>query len=258
MIQGIYNSVAGALVQQARLNVVGNNLANVNTNGYKKDMAVFHHRLSEALENPELRHKSNLTLTPLGGGIYMDESVTMHREKGAVIQTGQNTDLMINGEGFFKLVSEDGENTRYTRNGAFTLNAQGFVTDETGQWFLQDARENRLFLGEATSIEFETNGEFRIDGEVAGTLSMADFNDEDLWLLKKVGENLFQADASIEEQPFTGNIMPGALEGSTVNQAMAMAEMIQTQRNYDLNMRMITLQDQTMDRAINQVGNVPA
>jgi flagellar basal-body rod protein FlgF len=258
MIHGIYNSVAGALVQQARMNVVGNNIANANTTGYKKDTAVFHHRISEALENPEWRHKSNLSLVPLGGGIYMDESVTNHREQGGMQVTNSKLDLMIKGAGYFKLVNEDETETRYTRNGAFALNGQGQVVDQTGQWHLTDTRGNKIELGESSNIEIEANGEYRIDGEVVSQVEMVDFKDEDLWLLKKEGLNMYRAHDGIEEQPFTSNLIPGALETSTVNIAREMMEIIQTQRNFDANMRMITLQDQTLDRAINQVGSIPS
>lgn len=258
MIAGIYNSVAGALVQQARVNVVGNNIANANTVGYKKDIAVFHHRVSEAFENPEMRHRSNLSLVPLGGGIYMDESWTHHNEQGAAKTTNNDLDLMIRGTGYFKLVSEDEETTRYTRNGSFALNNEGYVVDQTGEWYVTDSRGNRVFLDGANKVEFESNGRILIDGEAVGEVSLVDFKKEDLWLLKKEGLNMYRAHEEIEEQPFTGNIMPGALEESTVSAAAEMVEMIRTQRNYDINMRMITLQDQTLDRAINQVGSVPA
>lgn len=257
MLQGLMNSTAGALVQEARLNTVSNNMANLNTTGYKRDQAVFHHRLAEALENPELRRRANAALAPLGGGIYLADNWTDMRDAGSEVPTGNPMDLMLKGEGFFKLTDKDEQAVRYTRAGNFRLNNEGYITTDDGRWFPVNSRGNRIFAGQNSEVSFNGNRGIDINGEPADQIMAVNFKSKDLPWLRKEGENLFVAEKKMEEGEFNGSLLVEYLESSTVDMSREMVEMIQTQRNFDLNMRMITLQDQTLDRAVNQVGSVP-
>lgn len=259
MIQGLHNSVSGAQVQNGRMQVISNNIANANTQTFKKEFAIFHRRLSEPLENPEVRYRSNMSKTPMGGGVYMADAWTDHHKQGPVEITGDPMDLMIEGKGFFKLENEDKE-IFYKRGGHFKLTKDYFVMDEAEDKYLLDSRGNRIFTSPGASLLFNSKGEIEINGETGSRIKTVGFDDKDLDWMKKVGDNLYQPmdGKELEEKPFEGKFHVGRLEGSNVNHMEEMVEMIQSQRNYELNMKMITMQDQTLNQVISQVGNVPA
>jgi flagellar basal-body rod protein FlgG len=258
MIEGIYTSVAGALVNKARVGVIANNLANANTTGYKKDVSVFQRRLSEMRENPEMQVYANKKLEHVGGGIYLTENWTNLRQQGTHIQTGNPLDLAIKGPGFFVVQDAEGEQLRYTRAGNFQVNQNGYITTRDGKWFLTDDASSRISLGENGSIEIDSNRSFKINGEIVGKIQVVDFETKDLKYLQKEGDNLFRTIADIESVDFQGeSIFVSTLEGSNVSTVEEMVEMINSQRHYEMNMNLIKIQDKTIGQAINEVGSVP-
>lgn len=260
MISGLYKSVAGAQVQQGRMSVISNNMANVNTHGFKKEFAVFQARQAEPIENPEVRYRSNLQHTKLGGGVYMADAWTDHHSMGGTQITNNNFDILVKGDGFMRLENvNDREDVAYKRGGRFQLSSDGRVVDADNPDFaMTDSRGNLVFLGPGDTVEFDENRGIRINGQITDRINMVSFSDADLDWLKKEGSNLYRARRELEELDFDGTIMSGHLETSTVNISEEMVEMITAQRNYELNMKMISLQDQTLERAISQVGSVPA
>jgi flagellar basal body rod protein FlgG len=257
MIQGLHNSVSGALVQNGRLEVVSNNIANANNHNFKKEIAIFHHRLAEPLENPEVRYRSNLSKVQLGGGVYMADAWTNHSKPGAIENTNNPMDLMIPGQGLFKLENEDKE-VFYKRGGTFKLTKDFFVMDEEEKYYLLDTRGNRIFSGPGATLSFNDQKEVLINGEAGAQIKVVNFDPKDMDWVKKIGNNIYKASRDLEEKEHTEDIRVGALETSNVNYMEEMVEMIQTQRNYELNMKMITMQDQTLQQVVSQVGNIPA
>jgi len=257
MLQGLHNSVSGTLVQDGRIQVLSNNLANANTNAFKKEYAVFHSRLSEPLENPEVRYRSNMSKVTMGGGVYMADAWTDHSTTGPSTFSNDPMDLMIKDKGFFKMENEDKE-IFYKRGGHFTLTKDFYVMDESQEHYLLDDRGNRIFTGPGASLSFNDQRDIVINGESSSKIKAVTFKNEDLDWMKKLGGNIYQPIRDIKEEDFDDDIMVGYTEGSNVNYMEEMVEMIQTQRNHELNMKMITMQDQTLNQVITQVGNIPA
>jgi flagellar hook-basal body protein len=117
MIDGIYISAAGALMQQTRHDITANNVANVNTVGFKKQIALLESRPPEAIIQGLRTGEWSA-----GGGLFVDQTVTDFTD-GALEHTGNDLDLAINGKGFFAV--SDGKNTLYTRAGNFTIDDEG-------------------------------------------------------------------------------------------------------------------------------------
>ena len=133
MIYGFYLSAAGMQSQSHRLDVIANNMANVDTTGFKRDVAIFQARRPEAETAPRGLQFRNPILDRLGGGTFVAPSVTQFTE-GQLETTSRDLDVYLKGPGFLAVRDVDGQ-TRYTRDGRLTVNDSGFLT-------LQDGRRN--------------------------------------------------------------------------------------------------------------------
>jgi flagellar basal-body rod protein FlgG len=248
------------IAQQRTVDVVANNLANVNTNGFKKDVAVFRaapeerfYRLNDPLKLPWVNFivDKRPYIGWSGSGVKPDEVFTQHTA-GALKQTFNPLDLAITGEGFFKVESPQG--TRYTRDGAFVINNQNQLATASG--FVVLGEEGPITI-KGNTVLFSTDGTVLVDGKKAGKLEIVKFA-EPFMDLKKIGDNLFaeHEGGKPEIKVEIPQVMAGFLEGSNVNPVKEMVDMITALRAYETSQRMVTSQDATVDRAINAVGVV--
>jgi flagellar basal-body rod protein FlgG len=220
--------------QVDRNNVVANNLANVNTTGFKKDVIFF----------DTLNEKLNEGIRP---------SQTTDHSQAALIETQNPLNLALDGKGFFTVETEDG--LRYTRQGTFKMDAEGVLRSTTGfplmgqgGWItLTGKNENP---GE---ISITGNGEVFVDGELVDKLQITDFETEDV--LRKAGTNLYKAtdDAVLLEAPQT-KVHQGFLETSNVNPADEMVELIEVERHFESMQRIVRTLDEVFKAAATQVG----
>jgi len=258
MVRGIYTAASGMLAEQQRVDVVANNLANVNTNGYKKDVAVFRaspeerfHRLRDPKKLPWVHFMVDKRpyIGWSGSGVQPDEVYTNH-EGGPLKQTYNPLDLAIVGEGFFALDSPQG--TRYTRDGAFVLDNENRLSTVGG--FLVMGEDGPITI-KGRTVMFAPDGTALVDGEKVGKVKVVTFK-EPSEEIKKIGDNLFAGNGGDEMPVENPKIMPGFLEGSNVNPVKEMVDMIRALRAYETNQRMITSQDGTVDKLINTVGTI--
>ena len=139
----------------------------------------------------------------------------------------------------------------YTRDGNFTLTNEGVLVTQDGDFVLsQDG--GHIEIDPALPVEINTLGEIIQDGEVVATLGIADFEDYDY--LQHYGENYWYTIDGFTEKDFEGQVYAGFLEQSNVSVVDEMVNMIAVQRNYETNQKMITTIDDTLDKAVNQVG----
>ncbi|MGM0607158.1 MAG: flagellar hook-basal body protein [Candidatus Muiribacteriota bacterium] len=282
MIRGLYTATSGMLVEQARQDVVTNNLSNVDTVGFKKDVALFRdepnmdmHRIDDRRKFFE--KKQDIDFRPyigkLGTGASVEETATIH-EQGRIEKTQNPTDVAIMGDGFFAIESPDG--VRYTRGGNFRINADGYLTDADGNRVLalsddflnQDSNiltdeEGQLnidyeyvLLEEAETLDIDSEGTVFINGEERNRLIMAEFDDQRF--LRKIGKNQYVVDdpqAGTGRFPENTELIQGALEKSNVNIVREMVDMITVMRAYESNQKCITTQDQTLGTLITRVGS---
>ncbi len=261
MNQGLWVAKTGLEAQQTRMAVVSNNLANVNTTGFKQDRAVFEDLLYQNIRQSG-GQSSQDTLLPsgmsLGTGVRVVATEKLFTQ-GSVIQTGNAMDVAINGRGFFQILKPDGE-IAYTRDGTFQLSAQGQVVNSSGYV----VQPGITIPDGAQSITIGTDGvvSVKLAGQPTptqvGSLEVADFINP--VGLQAIGENLYiETAASGSAQPGTpglnglGAINQGALEGSNVNVVSELVNMIETQRAYEMNSKAISTADQMMQYVNNNL-----
>jgi flagellar basal-body rod protein FlgF len=249
MSGSIYMATSGAEVQRLRLQVLSNNLANINTTGFKEDQAMFR------LVDPDLQ-QNVLTNPPSGAVNTLVNAVipmTTHTDftKGPLQQTGNPFDLAIDGDGFFSIQTDQG--IRYTRNGAFSINPDGLLATADGDPVMGEGGEITI---DGSEVRFDGSGAVIVDGAEVDKLRIVSISE--MTALHKIGKTLFQLDETQgnEEQISYGGVQQGFLEGSNVNAVKAMTELIEVQRGYESYQKMIQTIGEIDARVISGVGTV--
>lgn len=202
----IYQAAAGALLQQMRLDMLSNNLANVNTTGYKADQPVF--RMNDAQAAAQKRVGPGRIMPyapPLSAGTDFTP--------GALAETGSDLDVAIVGQGFFEVQSPDGP--RYTRNGSFSVNAQGLLSTAEGWPVLG---QNGSITIDGSRVEISEQGDVYVDDASVGAIRLVDFPNPEL--LRKAGDTFFMAPEDMVSQPLEDGqalMAQGFVEASNVN-----------------------------------------
>ncbi|MEC9489226.1 MAG: flagellar basal-body rod protein FlgF [Halanaerobium sp.] len=247
MIRGIYTAAAGMAAAQLRQDIITNNLANADTPGFKRDGIVqgefpriFLSRYDGDEEQP---------LGSLGLGSRVDDQYTDFGQ-GTLRETGNPLDVAIVGDGFFAVQTPAGQ--RYTRQGHFVLDGQGFLTTPSGNRIM--GQEGPIQVQRGSRIVIDGQGNLLQDGQYLDTLQIVNFNEPSR--LAKEGNGLLDGQGMVPEAMASPRLQPGYLEGSNVNLIREMTGMIEAVRYYQLNQRLISLQDQTLDKAVNQVGRL--
>ncbi|WP_371372225.1 flagellar basal-body rod protein FlgF [Sporomusa aerivorans] len=245
MIRGIYTSASGMLAETTRADTIANNLANGNTTGYKKDIAISKDFASLLIQR--INDGKNVpTIGTLGLGSEIDEIATIHTT-GPMRTTGNPLDFAVDGNGYFAVETQTG--LRYTRNGSFTRNAQGELVNSEGQRVMGQNGVIRIPDGKLSVNE---SGQISVDGVAAGQISLVAFDNERELL--KEGASLFLAPDNGRQA--TGKVMQGMLEQSNVNVISEMVNMISAYRAYEVNSKTVQAHDQLLDKAVNEVGKV--
>ena len=256
MIRSLWTARTGLDAQQTSLDVIANNLANVSTNGFKRQRAIFEDLLYQIIRQPGAQSTQQ---TQISSGLQLGAGVrTVATERiftqGAPLQTGGDLDLMIQGDGFFMITLPDGT-TAYTRDGAFQRDNQGNMVTASG-YLLAD---NINIPADAVKITVGKDGTVSVVQANSvtpvqiGTIQIAMFINSGG--LQAVSENLFLETASsgvaTPQQAGTnaaGVINQYYVETSNVNVAEELVSMIVTQRAYEMNSRVISTSDQMLGR----------
>ena len=256
MIRGLYTSALGMAGQMKRMDTVANNLANADSPGFKRDVVVtqsFTDVMMQRIREYEMRGFNTTNITgPASLGIIVS---SVHRDfsAGSLQPSGNPLDLAINGAGFFEVAFADpsGEvTTMYSRSGSFTLGENGMLMTMGGHPVLNESG-NPIIIPNG-EIAVHNNGAISVNGTIIDTIRIVDF--EDPATLRAFGDNLYTTtDASIET-PFMGSIIQGYLETSNVNIVREMVEMIALSRAYEANARMVSIADQTLGQAVNEIA----
>jgi flagellar basal-body rod protein FlgG len=279
MVRGLYTGASGMLVQMKRIDVLSNNLANVDTPSYKKDTTImksFPEMLMRRINDDGVRviPSGSYDLMPvigkMGTGVEVNEVYTRFTQ-GAFKQTQNDFDLALEGGGFFSVETEDGE--RYTRNGSFLIDRDGFLVTKDGFQVLGEngpiqLKKNNFIVDEDGNI-FE-NAEYSEDPlrlvsmeenewnqtVLLDRLKIVDF--PKLRYIKKIGESLYKETDYSEKAFIIENDRPkvrqGFLEASNVNPVIEMVNLIEVHRTYEANQKMIQAHDAMLSKAVNEVG----
>jgi len=250
---GIWLSAAGMKVTQHRQTILANNLANVNTTGFKHDLALITQRRVESQESLGGMDYAHSVFDGMAGGLNVRPSLHDFSQ-GTIEWTGKPLDVAIDGDGL--LAVSDGGVTRYTRDGQFAINEAGelILADGNGRWRVLDDSGGRITINETGGpLSVSANGTVRQGATPLARIGL--FTTDDKQALRKVGENLFDA-GSAELEPIEGQFRPEAREESNFDAMKGLVDMIEASRAYQMHATMIRLQDQLTGRAVTTVGRL--
>ena len=245
MNSGMYAAVSGNLAAMRRLDVISNNLANVNTPGYKKDKMSFEGLLAGTVNPPAV--PQGKTADP----ILQKENIYIDYASGPTSQSGNPLDLALDGDGFFAVTTPEG--TAYTRQGNFRKSADGTLVTVDG-YPVQGSGGSAIRI-QGSHVEIDAKGGVTVDGTQAGAISVLDF--EKPYTMTKVGNALFvAADPQAAPQSGKAQIQQGFLEGSNVESISEMVQLIETNRYFEACAKVIKGFDDMAAKAANELGRV--
>ena len=258
MVKGLYTAYTGMINEQHRMDVLTNNLANANTNGFKKEGAtsqsfdsVLAYKIKDVTEGYSLAKRIGVN----NPGVKIGEGYTDFSQ-GPLKNTDNTFDLALSDQGFFAIefTNKSGEtSTKYTRDGNFTLTQEGFLVTQDGDFVLdQNGQHIKIDPVKATTIN--RNGQIVQDGRVVATIQVADF--EDYNYLERYGENYYQPIDGAKEKESAAQVHSGYLETSNISVVTEMVNMITVSRAYESNQKVITTYDGTLDIAANQLVRI--
>lgn len=247
MIRGLYTSASGMMAAQTQSEVIGDNVANVKTPGYKEQLASnisFPSLLIQRMGGNQA--SENVQIGGLGTGVGVDRAA-LSNVQGALQTTDVKTDLALTSPGYFVVQTPGGE--RYTRNGNFQLDSQGMLQTPDGNAVLGEKGP----LGPLSS-EFTVSAEGMImdQGRNVDRLRMVEIPRD---ALKREGQSLYSASQPVQVS-VGAQLLQGSVELSNVDISGQMIQMMTVMKAYEANQRVIQTQDEMLGKAVNEVGKI--
>ena len=259
MLKTIYTPLSGSLAQEKLMDIIANNLANTSTVGFKQENVTFKQLVPEPYKNyknplppanykipfEKIMHLRGNEVDYVGvSGVYRDQT------QGPAVETKNPFDVLIDGEGYFMVQTPEGE--RLTRNGSFTLNESGVLTDQLGHPVIG---EKGLIYLRGKGVEVNHLGEVYQDGSMIDRLKVVGVKDEKD--LERVGYNHYYFSGNQEDLiQANSTIRQGYVEGSNVNVMQNLTQMILAHRSYEAYQKSIQNYDQMMEKSSNTLGEV--
>jgi len=244
MVNGLYSARNGMMLLQEMMENTTHNLSNANTSGFKKS-------LMASIAQVDIKRNDQLKL-------HQDEDHQMSENyidysQGSLMMTENPFDLALENSGFFEVETPNG--VRYTRNGSFTRNGMGDLVTLQGYRVLDESGAH-INLDEEAEFSVSAAGKIFVNGKEMAKLSIVDFADKRTELGRE-GHNLYYAKPNVEPvQAVKTTIKQGFLESSNASVVDSMVEMIRFQRNYEANQKSVQSEDETLTKAVNDVGRV--
>ncbi|BER93251.1 flagellar basal-body rod protein FlgF [Atrimonas thermophila] len=251
MIRGVYSSTSGFNLRELEQQVWANNLANIDTPGFKKDLVVqetsgFEKELFR-FANGERVYLGKLTFGTASGIKQITDF-----SQGTIETTSNPLDLAIDGRGFFVVMTPQGE--AYTRAGNFTLSPEGKLV--TWEGYPVMGEQGEIVVGNSGRLEINERGEVQVDGNLVNRLRIVDFDDYSV-LIKK-GQNLFIVEDT-DITPYSAQnfkIVQGALERANLDPVEAMVHMIEVLRKYESVQKTIQSHDEALQKATSEIARL--
>jgi len=250
MVRGLYIAGTGMMLQRRHMDIITNNIANADTTGFKKEHLVSHTFDEVLIRRINDTHVLSQAprIGPMNLGTQVDQ-LYINFEEGSLEGTERTTDLALIGDAFFVMQTPDGE--RYTRTGAFYIDELGYLVDGEGNYLLGE--NGSIYVG-GLDFSVDTTGGVRVGQEYIDTIRTVSFADNGA--LRKQGSNLY---FSLEAPQAAANpyaIAQGYLEMSNVDIGREMVDMLSVFRTYETNQRMLTMIDETVGKAVNEIGRL--
>ena len=259
-MQALHTAATGMAAQELSVQVISNNIANLKTTGYKKQTAEFQDLLYEHVSRVGTQTSAQGNILPVGidlGGGVKTVGTPRSMTQGTLSQTGNDLDLAITGDGFFKILMPDGSFS-YTRDGSFKMDAQGRVVTPEGNV----VQPGITIPQNSTGISINSQGQVSVTvpgsttPSILGQLTLTRFLNEAG--LQPVGDNLFlETPASGPPQDGLaaidgyGTIQQGSLEAANVDPVTEISNLIAAQRAYEMNSKVITAADEMLKTTAN-------
>lgn len=278
MFKGFYTVATGMVAQQRKTEIITNNMANANTPGFKSDQSTirsFPDMLLSAVGNTNIPTQNKLNMThmeqigSLNTGVYLQETMANFGQ-GTIYETAKSTDVaLVNGAMptdeesgelgtiFFRLEHPDGGEA-YTRNGSFTLDGEGYLVNSQGLYVLSAEGERIQLPNDNFSITEE--GGILVDNQQVDMLGVSFAENpnvlvkQDNGLFRTIDESLLPS--AYTQQGATFSTRQHFLEGSNVDSAKAMTDMLTAYRAFEANQKVLQAYDKSMDKAVNEIGRV--
>lgn len=259
MLRALHTAALGMAAQQTGVDNIANNLANANTTGYKQSRVVFQDLLYQTMQAPGQGEASGVqpvASLQIGQGAAVIATVRNFTQ-GSLAETGNSLDIAVNGSGFFQIRRPDGT-VSYTRDGTFSLNADGNIVTETGLSLEPDIAippdAVEVHIGQDGLVSVKTQGS--PDYTQVGQLELARFSNPAG--LKPIGGNLYESTEASGEpligtpgQDGIGMVRQGFLESANVDVVQEMVNLITAQRAYEINSKMVTTSEDMLQIANN-------
>ncbi len=258
MLKGLYTAYTGMINEQHRMDTMTNNLANVSTVGFKKEGATsqsFDSILAVKLKDTSIGKNLVQHIGRNQPGVKIGENYTDFTQ-GSFRITDNTYDLALAGEGFFAIefTNKAGEtSTMYTRAGQFTLNREGYLVTEDGDYVL-DVQNRRIQVDPTQDAQIGDDGTIIQNERAVATIQVADF--EDYNYLEKYGETYYRPVEGARLTEGTAEVKSGYLEMANVLVVSEMVNLIAITRQYESNQKIIQTYDSTLETAVTQLGRV--
>lgn len=258
MLKGLYTAYTGMLNEQHRMDTITNNLANVNTTGFKKEGATSEsfkdtlaYKIKDLTESPNIGRR----IGAMSMGVKTGENYTDFSQ-GPITETNNPANIALSGKGFFAIeyTNKAGvTSTKYSRDGSFVVKTDGSLCTKDGD-FVLDEGGSHIVLDPLKTYTIGYDRKIVQDGEEVATLGIVDF--EDYNYIKHFGENFYEPVEGATQIDAEAYTIQGFLEHSNVQTVYEMVDMIALQRQYDANQKVITTYDGSLDIAVNQLGKL--
>ncbi|MFA5527330.1 MAG: flagellar basal-body rod protein FlgF [Peptostreptococcales bacterium] len=253
MMRALFTATSGMIVQERKQANVMNNLANVQTVGFKVEDLITKEVQQSTLQNRERLETGESYMREIGKigfGTQIDK-LFVDFEQGMLEETHRNTDFAIDGEGFFKIQWNENE-IGYTRNGEFQVDLNGYLCTLEGKRVL--GREDQPIRIGSNEFVVEEDGRILVDGIQRNQFQIVTF--DTIEELNPLGQSVYSIENGIEVDVNNTKILQKHLEKSNVNPLEEMVKMIEISRTYESNQRIIQSLDRVLEKSVNQVGRV--
>lgn len=254
MLNGLYVATSGLVAQENRVNLISNNLANINTTGYKKDKSVFTMYLPQDKRYPQSIIRDTVYNKSINSVVRLDD-IYSDFQIGTLKETTNPYDLALENENaFFALDTPFG--IRFTRDGNFSINQDGVLVNKDGFKVLpRNYTDNpEIRIPRDANVAFTEDGDILINNLLQNQLYIVSFND--LHNLQKVGRNMYQAKDMLPQAEENPGLKQGFLETSNINPVSEMVQMIEALRSFESYQKSIQILDGINDVASNRLGRI--
>lgn len=254
MLRGLYIAGSGMTERAANLDVVANNIANMQTDTFKRDRVAYSEFKQMFLNRIQNGEKTE-QVGELALGSLLDTNKFTDFTQGPLVSTGDDHDLAIEGNGFVKVALPDGS-TRYTRDAHWNLTSNGMLVDDRG-FAILDNKGGEIVLGETGNITISDDGTISQNGKSTGKIGI--FEIDDRTLLVKDGSSMYRFDGDpsmLESEAENTYLQQGYVEKPNFSPLSMVTDMIRILREYESSQKVVQVYDETINQAITKLGQV--